>query len=455
MTDILRDPCTLADAIAEAEGAVPLLRNSDYPAFVFPIDPEFTNWRSEERSWRETVALMDLSQHMNNLFIDGPDALKLLSKLAVNTFSGFKVDIAKQLVAVNHDGFVIGDGILFYLAENSFDLAGQSALVDWVRFNIEKSDMDVRYRLDGTALARPGDPELYRYQIQGPNALQLIEKVTGARVPDVKFFHMTTFNIAGHEVRALRHGMAAQPGFELFGPFADHEDVRAALMEAGASLGIRAIGARAYSSTPLDAGWIPTPIPAIFGDEFQEYREWLPAARVGSLGGSYAPDRIEEYYFTPFDLGYSRNVRFDHDFIGREALERIAEIPSRRKVTLVWDAADVADILASHLSPGVPAKFIEFPKARYAFHQYDSVLLDGRLVGISTDVGYLVNDHVFVSLAVLDAEAAEYGTKVDLVWGEAPLTRKPQVEEHRQVTVRATVAPAPYDDFARGGYRDR
>lgn len=446
----------LESAIAQAGGPVPLLRNIDFPAFIFPIEAEFTNWRSEERAWRETVALMDLSQHMNNLFIEGPDALELLSSIAVNTFKGFKVDIAKQLVAVNHDGQFIGDGILFYLAENSFDLVGQHSLIDWVRYNIEQSSLNVRYRLDGNKLMRKNvDPEFYRYQLQGPNALPLLEAITGGPVPDVKFFHMTAFHIAGRTVRALRHGMAGQAGFELFGPYADADVIRTALLEAGAPFGIRAVGARAYSSTPLEAGWIPTPVPAIFSEEFKSYREWLPISRVGSLGGSYSPTSIEDYYFTPFDLGYARNVRFDHDFLGRTALEKIAEAPAKRKVTLVWDASDVADIVASQLQPGTPVKFLEFPKARYAYHQYDSVLLNGQPVGISTDAGYLVNDQVYVSLASVDAEVAENGTTLELVWGEAPVTSKPQVEEHRQATITATVAPAPYDQYARGQYRDR
>jgi glycine cleavage system aminomethyltransferase T len=444
----------LEDAIAAAGGPIPLLRDRDFPAFIFPIELEFTNWLSEERAWRESVALMDLSQHMNNLFIEGPDALELLSGLAVNTFSGFRVDIAKQLVAVNHDGYVIGDGILFYLAEDSFDLVGQHSLIDWVRYNIERSSLDVRCRLDGNALTRAGDPEFYRYQVQGPKALALMEAVTGAPVPEVKFFHMTAFEIAGLRVRALRHGMAGQPGFELFGPFSDAAEVRTALLDAGAPLGIRAVGARAYSSTPLEAGWIPTPLPAIFGDEFREYREWLPVSRAGSLGGSFNPDRIEDYYLTPYDLGYARNVRFDHDFVGRPALERIAEGRNKRKVTLVWDDADVAGLVTSHLRPGAPTKFLEFPKARYAYHQYDSVLLEGAEVGISTDAGYLVNDQVYVSLATIDAQITD-GTVVDLLWGESPVTGKPQVEQHRQTSVRAVVAPAPFDEFARGRYRDR
>ena len=63
--------------------------------------------------------------------------------------------------------------------------------------------------------------------------MKIIEKAIGATPPDLKFFNMTHVTIAGKHVRALRHGMAGQPGFELFGPWDDGEAVHAALVEAG------------------------------------------------------------------------------------------------------------------------------------------------------------------------------------------------------------------------------
>ena len=79
---------------------------------------------------------------------------------------------------------------------------------------------------------------------------------------------MTTLTIAGKTVRALRHGMAGQPGCELFGPWDDGEAVREAIVKAGEEFGLRLVGARAYSSNTLESGWIPSPLPAVYsGDE--------------------------------------------------------------------------------------------------------------------------------------------------------------------------------------------
>ncbi len=67
---------SLAQAITRAGGAVELLRNQNWPAFTFPVAPEFTNWRDEQRAWNTTVALMDQSHHMTQLFLGGnrPDS---------------------------------------------------------------------------------------------------------------------------------------------------------------------------------------------------------------------------------------------------------------------------------------------------------------------------------------------------------------------------------------------
>lgn len=310
------------------------------------------------------------------------------------------------------------------------------------------------FERDENSLDREGPPVLYRYELQGPTAAKLVETVTKAPLPEVKFFHMTRFRIAGHEVRALRHGMAGEPGFELFGPWAEGEDVLEALVDAGKDLGLLRAGARAYASANLESGWIPAPLPAIFSsEEMKPFREWRSASRAGSLGGSMDAASVADYYVSPYDLGYDRIVAFDHEFVGRPALEEMAKNPRRTKVTLVWDPADVAAIFRSQVEDETPVKALEWPKSRYALFQCDKVLKDGRLVGISMDCGYIYNGHAMVSLATIDKSLAEPGSEVVVVWGEKPNSSKPTVEPHRQIEVKATVAPAPYNDFARGGYR--
>ena len=326
----------LEEALHAAGNAVRMLRNSQIGPYAFPVvRSEFTNWRDEQRSWRETCALFDQSHHMTDLYVEGPDALKLFSDLAINTFKNFKVNQAKQFVACSHDGFVIGDAILFYLDENKLNLVGRPPAANWVQYNLEAGGYNAKAERDERSAVNQGRRKVFRFQIQGPNAVKTMEKVTGKTAPDIKFFNMDVFKIAGHEVRALRHGMVGQPGWELFGAWEHGDDVRNAIVEAGQEYGIRQVGARTYPTSCLESGWIPSPLPAIYtGEKMKPYRQWLTEKSyeaTASLGGSFNSENIADYYLTPYDLGYGPFVKFDHDFVGRAALEKIAESPQTQE----------------------------------------------------------------------------------------------------------------------------
>jgi vanillate/3-O-methylgallate O-demethylase len=451
---------TLEDLLQSAESPVDLTRNSQIGPYVYPAVPsEYSNWRDEQRAWRETCALFDQSHHMTDLTIEGPDTIKLLSALGVNSFANFKVNKAKQFVACNHDGYVIGDGILFFLGENRLRLVGRPSAHNWVHYHAETGDYDVDVKRDERTAVNPtGRRELYRYQLQGPTAMQVLEKATNGSLPEIKFFNLGEIGIAGRQIRALHHGMSGAPGLELFGPWEEGEEVKAAIVEAGEEFGLRQVGSRAYATNTLESGWIPSPLPAVFtGEEMQAYRQWLPAKGyegTGSLGGSFYSDDIEDYYLTPHDLGYWGFVKFDHDFIGRDALEKIEDEPARKKVTLAWNGEDVARAMATMFEKGDAVKYIDLPLSNYATWPYDKVLHDGDIVGLSTFTGYSYNERALLSLAVVDVDV-EIGTEVILVWGEEDGgSLKPVVERHVQAEVRAVVSPCPYSEVARTSYAE-
>lgn len=439
---------------------VAMARNSQIGPYVYPkVAAEFSNWRDEQVAWRETSALFDQSHHMTDLYVEGPDVIDLFSALGVNTFENFRVDKAKQFVACNHDGYVIGDGILFFLDENSVSLVGRPSAHNWVQYHAETGGYDVTVERDERTAANPtGRRKIYRFQVQGPTAHQVLEKANEGPLPEIKFFNMGELTIAGRKVRALHHGMSGVPGLELFGPWKDGEAVRAAIVDAGQEFGLRQVGSRVYATNTLESGWIPCPLPAIFtGEEMKAYREWLPAngyEATGSLGGSFYSDDITDYYLTPHDLGYWPFVTFDHDFIGREALGEMADEPKRKKVTLAWNGEDVARAMGTMFQTGDAVKYIDFPLSNYATWPYDKVLTDDGIVGISTFSGYSHNERSMLSLAMVNVDV-ELGTEVTLVWGEeGGGSSKPVVERHVQADIRAIVSPCPYSEVARTSYAD-
>jgi vanillate/3-O-methylgallate O-demethylase len=450
---------SLESLLQSVGNPVELVRNSQIGPYVYPKVPaEFSNWRDEQHAWRETCCLFDQSHHMTDLRIKGPDALKLLSALGVNSFRTFAVDKAKQFVACNYDGQVIGDAILFYLDDDLFSLVGRPSAHNWVQYHGETGAYDVSFERDERSAVNPTGRRLYRYQVQGPDALKVLEKVTGGPLPEIKFFNLGELTIAGHKVRALHHGMSGVPGLELFGPWAEGEEITAAIVEAGAEFGLRQVGSRVYATNTLESGWIPCPLPAVFtGEELRAYREWLPAngyEGTGSLGGSFYSDDIADYYLTPWELGYGPFVKFDHDFIGREALELLAGTPQRTKVTLAWNGDDVTRAMGTLFQPDGRAKYIDLPLSNYSTWPNDKVLSGGKLVGVSTFSGYSSNESSMLSLAMVDPEVSEPGTEVTLVWGEeGGGSAKPVVERHVQTELRATVSPAPYAEVVRTSYR--
>lgn len=442
---------TLEELLLNAGNPTKLLRSGRAGAYVFPIiPPEFTNWRDEQRAWKHDVALLELSYHMTELHLRGSDALPLLSKLGVNKFSTFPAKRGKQIVMSNSDGFMVSDSILFHEEEEFYRVVGNFPAIDWVQFHAETGGYDVEVRRDDPSSYHSlADRDVFRIQIQGPNALELMRDVTDGSLPDIGFFHIGEFKIKNHNVRALRHGMAGEPGFEIYGPWYEQQAIRDIFEKAGEKYRMRKIGARAYACTSVESGWLSMYLPAIYtGSEMKPYREWLTASHVeaiGSLGGSYVSDNIMDYYIDPIEAGYGSLIDFNHDFIGRDALAEKIKNPKRKKVTLVWNKEDVADVMRTSLYPdgGLPSKYFNLPYSIYSTFEYDAVLKDGKNVGVSHSSCFTVNADAFISLAHVDLDQCEVGTEVTVLWGEPDSTRS-AVEKHAVRNVRAKVASAPY-----------
>lgn len=438
------EPKNLEEKLKLHTSPVEMLRNSPTGGYEFPFAAQFTNWRDEQEAWQKSVVIFDQSFHMTDVYFEGPDVRRLLSDLAVNTMSNFGANKAKQIVACNYDGHVIGDAILFGHTDTKVSVVGRPSVPNWVDFHAKTGGYDVKVTRDERTVSNKGQRLIYRYQIQGPNALDLIKSVHEGPFPDIKFFNLGDLKIAGRRVRALNHNMSRMGGLELHGPAEDGPAVLEAILAAGPQFGLLRGGSRAYSTVSPESGWIPSPMPAIYsGEKMKAYREWLPAngfEACASLGGSFYSPRIEDFYQTPWDLGYGKHVKFDHDFIGREALEKIADKPHRRKLWLKWNNDDVLKVFASQLGHGPRFKYMETPNAYYSILPFDKVLAGDRMAGLSTYTVYTSNVRQWFSLAMLDEDIAD-GSEVVVVWGEENGgSAKPIVERHVQTNIRAVVS---------------
>ncbi|UZX03109.1 aminomethyl transferase family protein [Arthrobacter sp. CDRTa11] len=422
-------------------------------ADLTPVRQEFTNWRDEQRSWRETAVLFDQSHHMPELVVKGADAKRLLNHVGVNSLANLQPGRAKQFLGVNERGQMIGDCILYALEDETYELVSSMPLLNWLEYQILTGDWDVTYERDNNTSDNPtGSRKLFRYQLDGPNAGAIFDEVIEGGVPDVGPFRTARVRIAGVDVLVLRHSMSGHRGYEVSGPYEQGESVvLKAILDAGARHGLLQAGAKTYFSASFEGGWMAYPLPAVYtGEELRAYREWLPADSWEGkfqLAGSFRPESVEDYYVTPYDMGYGKLVSFDHDFIGRAALEEIAQHKTRTKVTLIWNRDDILKVVGSLFDEDeLPYKYIELPVADYGnlTHRDEVYNLDGEMIGVATKVGYTINVRKLISVAMIDLDRVAVGDEVEIVWGEANGgSRKPRVERHRQVRVRATVEPAP------------
>ena len=449
---------SLQDKIDSVGNPVDMLRNAQAGPYQFPIQAEFTNWRDEQEAWRNSAVLFDQSFHMTDHHVEGPDVKRLMSKLAVNSMTNFRKDVAKQVVFCNDDGHVVADAIMFILEDDRINIVNKPTNRDWVQYHIETGGYDVTATTDDRALDNKGKRVNYRFEVQGPTSWEILEALNGGPIRGFKFFGMGTIMIAGTKVRALRHGMAGAPGLELFGPFKDYDRIRDEILRVGEPMGLKVAGSRTYSTVAHESGWFPSPLPAVYsGESTRKFRKWLGADSFMaglSLGGSLVSDSIEDYYLTPYDLGYGHIIRFDHDFVGKSALEAMRDKPHRKKVTLLWNRDDILRVFASMFNDGDRFKFMDMPASHYATCPYDQVTKDGKMVGLSHYPVYTSNVGGWISLALLDENAAQPGTQVSLTWGEPDGgSLKPTVERHVQTEIACIVEPCPISVTARESYR--
>jgi len=459
---------SLSDVMAQHKNPVEMLRNSTIGMYVYPVvTPEFRNWRVEQEAWRNSAVLFDQSHHMDELIVEGPEAEAFLSHHGINSFANFNLNRAKHFVPVTPAGHVIGDHIIFREREDKFILVGRAPTSNWLMFCAAWGQWNVRIKHDPRSTSRPeGERVLrthYRYQIQGPDAPKIFEKMNGGPVQDIKFFHVDWINIGSKRVQALRHGMSGAPGLEVWGPYGDKHYIHSTILEAARDAGVDLVqcGSRAYSTNTLESGWIPSPLPGIYtGDGMMaDYRDWVGAnmyEAAGAIGGSFVSDNIEDYYVNPFELGYDFYIGWKKDeFIGKDALLKMKDSPTnRKKVTFEWNKEDVLKVIASAFEDGIPYKWIDFPQPNYASSSADMVMQGDKMVGMSMFNGYSYNERCVLSLGVVDQSVQE-GDVLTMRWGEPDDTAKTSAEKHRQAEIRVKVSPTPYAREVReGGYAE-
>ena len=289
----------LDEALQGVGSAVDMLRNSQIGPYAFPVvRHEFTNWRDEQRSWRETCALFDQSHHMTDLYIEGPDALKVLSDLGDQQLqelqgqsrrSSSSPDNHRRLRDRRRDSVLPGRQ---HVQPRRPPAGGQLGAVQRRNRQVQREVSNATSDRRRTTARR----KTFRYQVQGPNALKVMAedpRQDAARRPLLRDGHV-------HDRRsrrsrtAARHGRAARVGaVRTVGRrrCRARRDRRGRARSSAFGRSARAPIRRAASSR---AGSLRR-FPAIYtGDDMKAYRQWLTGKSyeaMASLGGSFVSQK--------------------------------------------------------------------------------------------------------------------------------------------------------------------
>ena len=402
----------------------------------------YTGYRDELLACRKTAWLGSFLNLSPVYDVWGPDVAELLNRVSVNRdYNKLKVGGSRHAILCNEDGYMLSDGVLMHMEPNHYRTY-------WVAPPLAYY-VDVKAKEWGLDVHGAWNRDDFFIQCDGPKSLEIMEKATHKDLHHLKFARHDSCTIAGVECTIHRLGMSGCLAYEMHGPRAEFDAVYDAIYEAGKEFGIRKLGFSSYCHNHTQGSypnqWIHFWYArAQSGQEMLDYYNSLPrdvwghpyATDFTKFLGSAADNPVNSLV-TPFDVDWDYLINWDHDFVGKEALQRIAQNPPRKAVTLVWDKEGVGEAFAEQMynpnafpmddittiGDGGDAPFV-----------MSYVLKDGEKVGIATGRAKDFYHHAMISLAWLRHDLAVPGTEVEVLWGTSPAC---------QTRIKATVAEMP------------
>lgn len=406
---------------------------------------EYTGWQDEVMSYKETCYISHSLNPMPTFRVKGQDAVRFLSRVCVNDFERFPVGTGKHAVICNEQGLDMGDGVMLRLAEDEFVSYEMGA--NYIAYLFEQGG----WGEDGGTVGEILSGKVFLYQIAGPRSLEVLEAASGDDLHDIKFMHHRPSTVAGRSVNVVRVGMAGTLAYELHGDAEDGLAVYEAVLAAGKAYGLRRLGFRAYLMNHTEDGFpqafMHFPHPWLEDKDVIDW-QWSVGemSRQGrACKGSMGPD-LGLRYRNPIELGWANRIAFNHDFVGRAALEMEVANPRRTMATLVWNPEDILDVVASKFQPGEPYASLDEPShvvedgPRLCYHADQVLDAHGRFIGVSSGRTYSIYYRAMLSLCSIDVAYGALGTEVNILWGEP---------HKRQKKIRATVSRFPYLDLER------
>lgn len=292
-----------------------------FAGYNMPVQYEGVN--TEHETVRTAVGVFDVS-HMGEFLIEGPKALDLVQKVSSNDASLLTIGKAQYSCLPNDNGGIVDDLIVYRIKEETYLLVVNAS-------NIDKDWNWISSKNDVGATMRNLSDDYSLLAIQGPKAVEAMQRLTSHDLSAIKFYNFLIGDFAGIEhVIISATGYTGSGGFEIYCKNSEVKQIWDKVFEAGAKFGIKPIGLAARDTLRLEMGY------CLYGNDIDDTT-------------------------SPFEAGLGWIVKFNKNFTNSDNLLLEKQTVLKRKLV----AFELDD-------KGVPR------------HGYDIVDANGNVIGIVT-----------------------------------------------------------------------
>lgn len=417
---------------------------SNYTTTFGHLSPyRYSNFQRESLSWKNFCYLHGGLNPSMAYLLKGKGALNLLKDNCVNTFEVFEIGSTRHAIMCNSQGNIMADGLVLHIAENEFMTYFLSPYIDYL---VSSSKHEVS--------GKDVSSDTFLFQIGGPKSLEVVEEVLENSIHDLEFFKHRPVSIPGIEsakekdFRVLRAGVAGTLAYEIHGDIRYAKELYSLILEKGKPFEIEPIGMEVYGMNHTENGFYQSflhfSLAYLQHKDFMKFLGKDKELLLGYISGSAGPER-DKRYCNPVEAGWADRIVFDHDFVGRDVIEKAFQSPKRKIVTLEWDKGDILDIYSSFFESDEPYLYMNLPAndiwtANNSEVVSDDVYVGNSLIGISSGRIYSYYSRKMVSLCLIEVEHSAPGQIVEVVWGDPG---------SKQKRIKAIVAKFPHLDLPR------
>ena len=287
----------------------------------------------EHMATRTRAGLFDVS-HMGEIWVEGEDAISFINRLTTNDVTKLVDGQAHYSALTNEKGGVVDDLLVYRFGQDKLLLVVNAGTTDkdWDWITSHKQDTD-------RVTLRNASPEYCQIAVQGPEAVDILKKLTDTDLDAIKYYHFTTGKVDGVESIISRTGYTGEDGFEIYADAKFAEQLWNKLLEVGKPVGILPCGLAARNTLRLESAM------SLYGHELSDDITPLEA----NLG-----------WITKLQKG---------DFIGDDALKQKKESGLTRRIVgfemtqpgIARDGYDVYidDKRVGYVTSGSPAPFLK------------------------------------------------------------------------------------------------